>query len=201
MVLYLKFIVILIIILLSTQPLNAETILSKGDAIEMFGMSKEQWKKNLLLGKSAGLMDFNITQDGNYKMLLRTIGLLTVTPVYEGGDNMPIQLIVESIFDEEPYSTTEQTRAEFEIDLIFVEAMQDMRPEFSVVGHMNRIESGPVTYFFTIVRKGAFPEIDLLNEKERACFLNCLNPVNQRASKPLESIKPEFVEYTKYENK
>ena len=100
-----KFCSACILVLLSIQPLFAETILPKEDAVQMFGISKEEWRKNLSMGKSAGVMDYVVTQNDEYTMRVRTQGLLEVTPIYEGSDKTPVQLKIKITYDEEPYAT------------------------------------------------------------------------------------------------
>jgi hypothetical protein len=193
-----KFCSACILVLLSIQPLFAETILPKEDAVQMFGISKDQWRKNLSMGKSAGVMDYVVTQNDEYTMRVRTQGLLEVTPIYEGRDT-PVQLKIKITYDEEPYATVHRALSKSNVHSMFVEAMKDMRPEYSVSGHMNRSVSGPVEIYFTVVIKGSFPKIDLINEKGTACFTSCINPA--KSNMPFDKTEQRSGGYIKYKNK
>ena len=150
--------------------------------------------------EAAGVADYFVTKNGYYTMSTRTkLGLLEVTAIYDGSDKTPDQLKVKVTFDKEPTATLQRLLSKSDVDTMFVEAMKDMSPEYSVFGYMNRSDSSPVENHFTIVKKGLFPEIDLINKKGKACFTSCINPAKSHIA--FNKNEQRFGGFIKYKNK
>lgn len=152
---------------------NANAILSKEDSAQMFAMSEVQWIANVVAIKTNRLGDYSIVPTGEYTLYMRpdsSSGLLAVTPSYSSSNkSYPWKLSVSIIADTPAASLLYGAMAEDEVEDLLSTAMNEMTPEFSVMGYMVRNNSMPPSIHFTIFRKNDFPPIDTLNELGRVC--------------------------------
>lgn len=156
---------------------DEDRLIYKNDTSNMFQLSLGEWIQNLTQGKEAGVMDYTMVSAKEYAMSVRQKeGLLVVTPSYRSGQLKPWKLTVRMIFDTPPYSATKRAWSEEQIHSYFKTVMNQMNPEYSVIGHMEQKSSErTVVFHLTIFPKGQFKYIDEINAKGRACYGDCLN--------------------------
>lgn len=143
-------------------------ILSKRDVVQMFSFSLREWNENVNMltrtgsfkarkmasGKALG-MD-SITPGGYY---------LLTRPFYDNGDKKP-SLIQVTVAYQYPDSLA-FTKNQRIID-VFQTTMNQLNPEYSMVGSANRTER-IVTFFFHISERGINKRMDDLNNMGQAC--------------------------------
>ena len=124
-------------------------ILSKADALRLFGLTKEQWLKNVRDAVAAGAATQTDRQPSPMVGMSTTTpegDLLTVLLDYSNGDRRPvfIQVVVGYRPNRAALFTDQMLR-----DAIAA-AQRQMAPEFEVHGNAERIEGG-VGVFFSIL--------------------------------------------------
>lgn len=157
------------------QTADEDMLFSKNDAGVMFGLAKEAWKQNVIAGKSQRVMDYVVTPENEYTMQMSIpMGSYEVTPHYGNKPDQPWKLTVLTVYSKEPFMSAMQAVLVARVEAIFMRAMKELQPEFSIVGHMNKKGKGSVEVYMSIFRKGEFPKIDAMNSQGKACAGKCL---------------------------
>lgn len=126
-------------------------LLSKRDAVRLFGLSKTQWAQEVRRAVVTGPARQTPGGDQNLVGMFITTAegdLLTVRLDYSQGDRRPgfIQVAIgykpdrATLFDGQ------------DLDDIIAAAQRQMAPEFDVIGNVERTEGG-LAFFFTILEK------------------------------------------------
>ena len=127
-------------------------ILSKVDALRLFGLTKEQWLQNVRDAVAAGAATETDRQPSRMPGMSTTTsegGLLTVRLDYSNGDRRPVFIQVAVGYRPNRAARfTDQTLR----DLIAAAQLQ-MAPEFEVQGNAERIEGGVGIFFHIIDRR------------------------------------------------
>jgi hypothetical protein len=126
-----------------TSPNNE--ILSKADAIRLFGLTKQQWFENVKAAVAAGAVSATDRQSLAPGMTTRTPegDFLTVRVDYSKGDRKPtfIQVVVAYPPNRRPRMTAEMLTGVIEA------AQRQMAPEFYIHGSVDPIEGGVAVFF------------------------------------------------------
>lgn len=159
----------------NAQTADEDMLFSKNDAGMMFGLPKEAWKQNVIVGKSQRVMDYVVTPENEYTMQMITpMGSYEVTPHYGNKLDQPWKLTVLTVYSKEPFMSTMQAVPVSRVEAIFLRTMKELQPEFSTVGHMVKKDKGAVEVYMSIFRKGEFPKIDIMNSQGKPCAGKCL---------------------------
>lgn len=131
------------------QRTNSKSeILSKADAIRLFGLTKQQWLDNVKAAVAAGAISATDRESLAPGMMTRTPegDFLTVRVDYSKSDSKPtfIQVVVAYPPNRRPRITAEMLTGVVEA------AQRQMAPEFNVHGSVEPIEGG-VGIFFHIM--------------------------------------------------
>ncbi len=129
-------------------------ILSKADALRLFGLTKEQWLRNVADAVAAGVATQTYRQPSPMVGMATTTpegDLLTVNLDYSKGDSRPvfIQVIIGYRPDRAARFADQMVR-----DAIAA-AQRQMAPEFEVHGNSERIEGGLGIFFAILDRREA----------------------------------------------
>ena len=134
---------------LQRMPSEIE-ILSKADALRLFGLTKEQWLQNVRDAVAAGVATQTTEPQPSLMVGMATTtpegDLLTVRLDYSNGDTRPafIQVVVGYRPNRAARFTDQMLRD------VITAAQRQMAPEFEVHGSAERIEGG-VGVFFSIL--------------------------------------------------
>jgi hypothetical protein len=132
------------------EPSDIE-ILSKADAIQLFGMSRRQWEQNVLGAIITG--SATATPSSNTGMMGMTIraphGLVSTRLDYARGDARPaaVHVVVTHTPSQYPGPLTDELARE-----LIATAQRQLAPEFDLTGEMERIQ-GAVVFFYTITER------------------------------------------------
>jgi hypothetical protein len=132
------------------QPSDIE-ILSKADAIQLFGMSRRQWEKNVEGAVRAGAVTATPpSTTGMVGMTIRTAdGLVSTRLDYSRGDARPtsIHVVVTHLPHQHRGVFTDALAQE-----LIATARAQLAPEFELTGDMERVQ-GSVVFLYIITEK------------------------------------------------
>lgn len=155
------------------QAEDSDALLSKQSSIQMFSMSEAQWIANVQAIKAKGLGDYKIASTGEYTVYIRpdpSAGLLAIAPSYSQSEKTrPWKLSVAIAADTPTSASIYEVMGEVDVAKLMRTAMEDLAPEFSVMGYMIRYGREPATIHFSIYERNRFPPIDSLNDIGRVC--------------------------------
>ena len=172
---YLKVVLIILGICVTTSTVKAETVLPKEDAAMMFGMTFIQWRQNVLAAEQAGFAQSDSLRPLELTMIADVPnGRVITTPSYKSEDAFPWKISVAVLLDPSALQVfLTQQRSDFER---FIENVyEEMRPEYTVMTSlMLPAPNGLVLQDFQVFRAGEFPVLDITAETKRGCWQECI---------------------------
>lgn len=153
---------------------DPDAILSPNDSRQMFALTEAEWVANVSQIKAAGVGDVAVAPSGEYTLYMRPapdLGVVAISPSYGRGSQRPWKLTVTTFYDRQPFAMLYNDEAFTEQDAVRVvkQAVEDMKPDFTVMGYLVRDQVNPPIFTFTIFEKGVFPPMDGLNAAGTVC--------------------------------
>lgn len=121
-------------------------ILSKEDTRQVFGLTKQQWRENLVAVVKAGLG----TRLGDALTSKVPKGIVTTLPIYSQTDARPSRLEVTVVMEREDVTRFDDATV---VDMMMQYVRRQMEPEYVATVRAERIEGGGMRFFYTVSEK------------------------------------------------